>query len=122
MENNGFYDKAKKIFLIISIFASKIAWKFCWCMKKLIRLLGLLPLLSLFLSGCSVSKFIPEGSYLLDEVKIESDNKEVKSSEMSLYVRQTPNAKWFSLVKLPLYIYSASGLDSTRWINRVLRK
>lgn len=91
-------------------------------MKKLIRLLGLLPLLSLFLSGCSVSKFIPEGSYLLDEVKIESDNKEVKSSEMSLYVRQTPNAKWFSLVKLPLYIYSASGLDSTRWINRVLRK
>lgn len=90
--------------------------------EKLIRLLGLLPLLSLFLSGCSVSKFIPEGSYLLDEVKIESDNKEVKSSEMSLYVRQTPNAKWFSLVKLPLYIYSASGLDSTRWINRVLRK
>lgn len=91
-------------------------------MKKMIRLLGLLPILSLFLGGCSVSKFIPEGSYLLDEVKIESDNKEVKPSEMSLYVRQTPNAKWFSLVKLPLYIYSASGTDSTHWMNRFLRK
>lgn len=91
-------------------------------MKKTIRFWGLLSAFSLLLCGCSVSKFIPEGLYLLDEVKIESDNKEVKSSEMSLYVRQTPNAKWFSLVKLPLYIYSASGADSTHWMNRFLRK
>lgn len=32
----------------------------------------------MLLAGCSVSKFIPEGSYLLDDVKIESDNKEIK--------------------------------------------
>ena len=74
------------------------------------------------LAGCSVSKFIPEGSYLLDKVHVESDNKEVKPSEMHAYVRQKPNAKWFSLVKLPMYIYSASGLDSTKWFNRFLRK
>ena len=72
----------------------------------------------MLLAGCSVSKFIPEGSYLLDDVKIESDNKEIKSSQMNLYVRQTSNAKWFSIVKLPMYIYSASGLDSTKWLNR----
>ena len=41
---------------------------------------------------------------------------------MHTYVRQKPNAKWFSLVKLPMYIYSASGLDSTKWFNRFLRK
>ena len=76
----------------------------------------------LMLSGCSVSKFIPEGHYLLDDVKIESDNKEVKSSQMNTYIRQKPNAKWFSLVKLPMYIYSASGRDSTKWMNRFLRK
>ena len=74
----------------------------------------------LFLNGCSVSKFIPEGHYLLDNVKVESDNKEIKSSQMSAYLRQTPNAKWFSLVKLPMYIYGAAGKDSTKWMNRFL--
>lgn len=74
------------------------------------------------LNGCSVSKFIPEGSYLLDNVKIESDNKEIRTSQMSMYARQTSNAKWFSLVRLPMYIYGASGLDSTKWINRFWRK
>ena len=77
-------------------------------------------MLLLGLSACSVSKFIPEGHYLLDAVKIESDNKEVKPSEMRAYVRQTSNAKWFSLVKIPMYIYSAAGRDSTKWINRLL--
>lgn len=76
----------------------------------------------LMLTGCSVNKFIPEGSYLLDNVKVESDNKEIKPSQMSLYVRQTPNAKWFSLFRFPMYIYGASGLDSTKWVNRFWRK
>lgn len=77
---------------------------------------------SLLLGGCSVSKFIPEGDYLLNEVHISSDNKEIKSSEMYSYVRQKPNSKWFSLVKLPMYIYGASGMDSTKWINKFLRR
>lgn len=76
----------------------------------------------LLLSGCSVSKFIPDGQYLLDEVHVRSDNKEIKSSEMYSYVRQKPNSKWFSFVKLPMYIYCASGRDSTKWINKLLRK
>lgn len=76
----------------------------------------------LLLSGCSVSKIIPDGQYLLDEVHVRSDNKEIKSSEMYSYVRQKPNSKWFSLVKLPMYIYCASGKDSTKWINKLLRK
>lgn len=79
-------------------------------------------IISLLLGGCSVGKFIPEGQYLLDEVHISSDNSEIKSSEMYSYVRQKPNSKWFSLVKLPMYIYCASGKDSTKWINRLLRR
>ena len=65
---------------------------------------------------------MPDGSYLLDEVSIHTDNKEVKPSSLSMYVRQNPNAKWFSLFKTQLYVYNWSGADSTRWINRVLRK
>ena len=74
------------------------------------------------LSACSVGKFIPEGEYLLNNVRVESDNKEVQPSVMNTYVRQKPNAKWFSLVKLPMYIYCASGVDSTKWFNHFLRK
>lgn len=76
----------------------------------------------MLLAGCSVNKFIPQGEYLLDEIKIESDNKEVKPSSLAPYIRQTANAKWFSLVKIPMYIYSASGKDSTKWINRLWRR
>ena len=89
--------------------------------KILCRYINLL-LFSVILAGCSVSKFIPEGHYLLDNVKIESDNEEIKPSQMKAYVRQTPNAKWFSLFKVPLYIYGASEKDSTKWINRLWRK
>ena len=76
----------------------------------------------MILCGCSVNKYIPEGEYLLDGVKVESDNKEIKSSEIQTYLRQTPNAKWFSLAPIPMYIYSASGRDSARWFNRFLKR
>ena len=65
---------------------------------------------------------MPDGSYLLDEVKVITDNKEVKPSNLRMYVRQNPNAKWFSLIKTQLYVYDLSGRDSTKWINKFLRK
>lgn len=78
--------------------------------------------LSLTLVSCSVSKFIPENRYLLDEVKVISENKDVKPSSVRSYVRQNPNAKWFSLVKVPLYTYCLSGKDSTKWYNKFFRR
>lgn len=53
----------------------------------------------LLLASCSATKYVPEGSYLLDEVRIQTDNKEIKPSSLSMYVRQNPNSKWFSLMK-----------------------
>ena len=74
------------------------------------------------LCSCSVNKFIPEGAYLLDEVNIVSDSKEVKPSQFSSYIRQNPNAKWFNCVKVPMRIYCLSGKDSTQWMNRFFRQ
>ncbi len=74
------------------------------------------------LSACSTTKYVPDGSYLLDEVEIITDNKELKPSELSLYLRQKPNNKWFNLFKTQLHIYSLSGRDSTKWINKALRR
>lgn len=73
-------------------------------------------------TSCSVSKFIPEDKYLLDEVRIVSETKEVKPSQFNSYVRQNPNAKWFNLVKVPMRVYCVSGVDSTQWVNRFFRK
>ena len=80
-----------------------------------------LTLAGLFAS-CSVNKFIPEDQYLLDKVHIVSDTKEVQPSSFNSYIRQNPNAKWFSLVKVPMHIYCLSGKDSTSGFNRFLRK
>lgn len=74
------------------------------------------------LTSCSASKFIPEEHYLLDEVHIISDTKEVQPSLFNSYIRQNPNAKWFNLVKVPMHIYCLSGKDSTDSFNRFLRK
>lgn len=73
------------------------------------------------ISACSASKFIPEDSYLLDDVKIKSDIKEVETSQLEPYIRQKGNSKWFSLFKVPLGTYALSGRDTTKWINRKLQ-
>lgn len=34
----------------------------------------------LLFASCSATKYVPEGSYLLDEVRIQTDNREIKPS------------------------------------------
>lgn len=72
--------------------------------------------------GCSTTRHVPDGSYLLHHIALESDTRAVDASAYSTYVRPNANSKWFSLLKVPLAIYSLSGHDSTQWVNRTLRK
>ena len=90
-------------------------------MSRISRLYIYITLVTL-LSSCSANRFIPENQYLLDEVNILSDTKEVQPSLFTSYVRQNPNSKWFNLVKVPMHIYCLSGKDSTSSFNRFLRK
>lgn len=90
-------------------------------MKRKVQLYLYITLVA-WLTSCSVNKFIPEEHYLLDEVHIISDTEEVQPSMFTSYIRQNPNAKWFSLVKVPMHIYCMSGKDSTNSFNRFLRK
>ncbi len=89
-------------------------------MMKSLRLY-IYSLLIALMCSCSVNKFIPEGKYLLDEVNIVSDTKEVVPSQFNSYIRQNPNAKWFNLVKVPMHVYCMSGKDSTKKINHFFR-
>lgn len=74
------------------------------------------------LSSCSTTKFVPEGEYLLDKVKIKCDTKEFNNSELSEYLRQTPNAAIFGAFRMQLGIYNLAGKDSTKKINKTFKR
>lgn len=77
----------------------------------------------LVLAGCSATRDIPEGSYMLDKVKVVADGKynDINTGQLKNYVRQKGNSRWFSAVKLPLGVYAMAGRDSS-WLNRTLRQ
>ncbi len=82
----------------------------------------LVVLVMMLLASCSATKYVPEGSYLLDGISVESDNKDINTNDLSLYLRQSPNSKLFGLFHTQLYIYNLSGRDTTKWVNRMFRR
>lgn len=82
----------------------------------------LIALTLMVMASCSSSKFIPPGSHLLSSAKIETDDKSINTESLEPFIRQRPNSRWFSLIKVPLAVHSLSGSDSTKWVNRTLRK
>lgn len=83
---------------------------------------SVLFLLALLVSACSPTKHVPAGSYLLDRVKIETDNKDVKPEDLKSYLRQEPNHRSLWIFRFPLGVYNMSGNDTTKWYNRWLRR
>ena len=71
--------------------------------------------------ACDAAKRVPEGSYLLNKVKIDTDTKSVKASELEPFLRQEPNASIPLIGKYRLHLYNIAANDST-WLNRQLRK
>ncbi len=78
---------------------------------------------SLLTGGCSAVRHVPDGSLLLDEVKIDVEgDKDVSSTELYNYLRQTPNHRVLGFWKLQLGTYNLSGNDTTKWYNRWVRR
>jgi len=86
------------------------------------RFLYLPVLLVLLLTACNTTKYVPDGEYLLNKYSIKTDNKEIKSRELKEYLRQTPNAGIFGKFRLQLGVYNLSGRDTSKWINRTLKR
>ena len=84
------------------------------CSKFCTGLLFVYILTSLLLNSCSSKKFLNEGEYVLSDVKITSTSKHFNTSQYKGYLRQHPNAKWFTLFKVPLGIYCWSKADSLK--------
>ena len=90
---------------------------------RLIKYILLVVVVS-FLTGCSSTRHVPDGKYLLDRttITIDGDKENVKSDNLVNYLRQTPNHKILGFAKLQLATYNLSGRDSTKWYNRWVRK
>lgn len=74
------------------------------------------------LCACSLTRYVPDGEYLVREVVVRSDNKAIKPGEVKPYIKQEPNHKTFGIIPFPLYMYNWSGSDTTKWLNRFLRR
>lgn len=74
--------------------------------------------------GCSPTKHVPEGQYLLDDVDITVNDSTgtVESGELINYLRQMPNHKVLGFMKLQLATYNLSGKDTAKWHNRWLQR
>lgn len=81
-----------------------------------------LLIIMLILVSCSTTKHVPDGEYLLDKVKINTEVNDISKDELSGYIRQKPNARVFGIFRMQLGIYNLSGNDTAKWINRTLRK
>lgn len=74
----------------------------------------LLVTILLLLSSCHVTKFVPEGKYLLDKAKIQvTDTKDIDPMAMKSYLRQQPNTEILGFWKLQLHIYNTAPSDTT---------
>ena len=78
--------------------------------------------LSMLLTACSIEKYIPEDGYYLKKVNVLSDDENAtKNMELSGYVKQNPNTKWFG-IKIPMRMYCATNPNSNKLGARILRK
>lgn len=77
---------------------------------------------ALMLCACSVSRHLPENTYMLNKVKVVTDHeyKDISPTQMKTYVRQKSNTRWFNTLRIPLGIYALGGKDSS-WVGRTLR-
>ena len=75
------------------------------------------------MSSCNAVKFVPQGQYLLNDVKVEvEDTKDIPSSELIKYVQQKQNTEILGFWKLQLGIYNTASLDTTKWTSKNARK
>jgi len=72
------------------------------------------------LAGCNSTRFVPEGKYLLNKIKVNADDKIFKREELRTHIRQKENLKILGLFKFHLGIYNlSSGQKENDWLKRI---
>ncbi|MBO4905749.1 MAG: BamA/TamA family outer membrane protein [Bacteroidaceae bacterium] len=90
--------------------------------SKLIATISCLIATAFILAACSSAKFLDEDELLLNSISLECDDPDINTTQFSGYIRQQPNARWFSLFKVPLGMYCIGGTDTTRAVTRFFHR
>lgn len=76
--------------------------------------------LVVIVSSCNPTKYIPDNESLLDKSEIKIDNNDIKKSDLSPYLKQTPNKRIFG-TRFHLGLYNLSNIEKERWPHGWLR-
>lgn len=73
-----------------------------------------------FLAGCNTTKYVPDDRFLLNDVEVKFDNKNVDKEELVSYVRQKENLKILWMFRFHLWLYNLSRSDKEQgWFKRI---
>jgi outer membrane protein assembly factor BamA len=82
--------------------------------KTFIVLLSLL-----FLLSCSTTRYVGDGEFLVNKIKIETDNKELDRDELKSYLRQKENTRILGFFRFHLWLYNISTKKKENgWLKR----
>lgn len=88
--------------------------------EKYTTLLQYILIAGVLLSSCQLTKYVPEGQYLLAKSKIEVDNREIDRKELKIYMKQRPNARILGFWKFHLWLYNLSSPKKDKgWLKRI---
>lgn len=72
------------------------------------------------LTACNSTRFVPENSFLLNKVKVKTDNKNINQEDIESYIKQKPNKKILYLFKFHLYVYNIMHKGKQRpWKSKI---
>ena len=74
----------------------------------------------LILTSCNLTKYVPEGSTLLNENHINVNKEAIKKSDLVPYVKQIPNKRIFG-TRFYLGLYNLSNINKEKWPHNWLR-
>ena len=96
-------------------------------MRRLLRYVVMLFVVT-FVAACSITRSIPEGSYLLTRVDIEADEETPcaeriteERDDLLKRVRQTPNKRFLGM-NFYVWIYEKANPEKDNWWNNFKRK
>ena len=79
-------------------------------------------IITLLFSACNLTKYVPDGEYLLKSSRIQTDVNDIPKDELNAYLRQQPNVKSLGFWNLQLSVYNLAPKDTTKGWNKFWSK
>jgi outer membrane protein assembly factor BamA len=84
-------------------------------LKFLIIIFGII-----LLSGCNITRYVPDDKYLMSNIDFKIDNRQINKEELSSYVKQEENLKILGFIKFHLWLYNLSKKDKPKsWFREI---